>query len=47
LSPEAKYSPRDWFVNHRGLEHSGKELAQFLKTNYPNINHPDMQHAYI
>jgi hypothetical protein len=47
LSPEAKYSPREWFVNHRGLEHSGKELAQFLKTNFPNINHPDMQYAYI
>lgn len=47
VSPNAKYAPRDWYVTHRGLEVSGKVLADFLKKTYPNLNRPDMKYAYI
>ena len=47
VSPNSKYTPREWYVNNRGLEHSGKQLAKFLKDNYPKINYPNMEYAYI
>lgn len=46
-NPETHYTPREWFVTHRGLEHSGKQLATFLRTNYPQLNYPDTEYAYI
>lgn len=45
--PNANYTPRQWYVENRGLDHSGKQLAEFLKTNYPNVNRPEMKYAYI
>lgn len=42
-----EYSPRQWYVDNRGLHNSGKKLADFLKQNYPNINCPDMVTAVI
>jgi len=47
LSPTANYTPREWYINHRGLLNSGKELADFLKEVYPDVNYPDMKYAYI
>jgi hypothetical protein len=41
------YKARDWFVNNRGKEKSGKILADFLIKNYPEINNKTMKHAYI
>ena len=42
-----KYTPRDWFINNRGKERSGKVLAKFLIDNYPNINNLNMEYATI
>ena len=42
-----KYEAREWFVNNRGKEKSGKILADFLIENYPNINNKDMKYATI
>lgn len=47
LSPETHYTPREWYVQHRGLEHSGKELMEFLRKHYPNVNYPEAKYAYI
>jgi hypothetical protein len=29
------YRPREWFSQHRGREHSGRALAQFLRSQFP------------
>ena len=42
-----EYSPRQWYMDHRGVQNSGKKLADFLKQNYPNINCPEMVTAVI
>ena len=42
-----QYTPRKWYTEHRGLTHSGKVLADFLKENYPQLNRTDMKYAYI
>ena len=42
-----KYTPRDWYVEHRGLHNSGKELANFLVKNFPNLNRKEVQRASI
>ena len=42
-----KYRPRDWFVQNRGKEISGKVLADFLIQNYPNINNKSMKYATV
>jgi len=42
-----KYRPMKWFKENRGREHSGVELADFLKKNYPNLNNKDLTYAYI
>ena len=47
LTNYQNYKPREWYVNNRGLHISGKILADFLITNYPNINNKKMKHAYI
>jgi hypothetical protein len=47
LAPTASYTPREWYINHRGLLNSGKELADFLKEVYPDVNYPNMKYAYI
>ena len=47
LSNYDKYTPRKWYTENRGIHHSGQKLAKFLKETYPNLNHPDLVHAYI
>ena len=42
-----EYSPRQWYMDHRGVHNSGKKLSDFLKQNYPNINCPEMVTAVI
>ena len=42
-----KYTPRDWYINNRGRENSGKILAKFLIDTFPNINKKEMKYAYI
>ena len=44
---EGSYTPREWYCANRGRNNYGKKLAEFLKTNYPNINNPNMQTADI
>ena len=41
------YRPRDWFIQNRGKEISGKLLADFLIQNYPNINNKSMKYATV
>jgi hypothetical protein len=41
------YKPRDWFVENRGMKKSGKQLAEFLIKNYPNISNKKMKYATI
>ena len=41
------YRPRDWFIQNRGKEVSGKVLADFLVQNYPNINNKSMKYATV
>jgi hypothetical protein len=41
------YKPREWFITNRGKEKSGAILAQFLISNYPNINNKTMEYATI
>lgn len=41
------YTPRKWYMENRGIHNSGKKLARFLKEIYPNLNHPELEHAYI
>ena len=41
------YSPREWFINNRGIQKSGSQLAQFLIKNYPDINNKTMKYATI
>ena len=47
IKVENKYQPRDWYVKHRGLVHSGKKLAEFLIEHYPNLNYKTMSYASI
>jgi hypothetical protein len=42
-----KYNARDWFLENRGKEKSGRVLAQFLIKHYPNINNKMMSFATI
>lgn len=41
------YSPREWYINNRGVNNSGVKLAQFLLANYPDLNRKDMSYVYI
>lgn len=41
------YTPRKWYMENRGIHHSGKEFAQFLLQCYPDLNHPDLEYAFI
>jgi hypothetical protein len=36
------YRPREWYCANRGRNNSGKQLAKFLKENYPKINNPNL-----
>lgn len=46
-STSGLYTPRQWYMDHRGIHHSGKQLAEFLKKTYPDINQPQMVYATI
>jgi len=37
------YTPRDWFIQNRGKDICGPQLATFLKSSFPEINKPDAQ----
>ena len=41
------YQPRKWYMENRGKEKSGKQLADFLVKNYPKLNNKDMKYATI
>lgn len=41
------YRAREWYCGNRGRNISGKQLAQFLKQNYPTINNPQIEWADI
>jgi hypothetical protein len=41
------YTPRKWFIENRGMDKSGKVLADFLIKNYPDINNKKMDYATI
>jgi hypothetical protein len=41
------YTAREWYCANRGKKNSGKQLADFLKENYPTINNPNIQMADI
>jgi hypothetical protein len=41
------YTPREWYCANRGRNNYGKKLAEFLKTNYPNLNNPNVEYADI
>jgi hypothetical protein len=43
----SNYTPREWFERNRGKEKCGRELADFLVKNYPNINNKNMSYATI
>jgi hypothetical protein len=43
----SQYTPRKWYEENRGLRVSGAKLAEFLKSNYPEINNPDVVYASI
>jgi len=47
ISNYSSYRPREWFVQNRGKEISGKILADFLIKNYPNINKKNMKYSTI
>ena len=42
-----QYTPREWYCANRGRKISGKQLADFLKTNFPEINNPNVEWADI
>lgn len=42
-----KYTPRDWYVSHRGKEISGAELAKFLVKHYPNLNNKTPKYVTV
>lgn len=42
-----KYTPRKWYIENRGREKSGKELASFLIKSFPSISNKTMKYAYI
>jgi len=35
------YRPREWFIENRGKNNCGPELAEFLKSSFPKINKPE------
>jgi hypothetical protein len=37
------YRAREWYCANRGRNNSGKQLAEFLKRNYPDISNPDVK----
>jgi len=41
------YKAREWYINNRGRDISGKVLAEFLFKNYPNINNNKTTYADI
>jgi len=41
------YTPREWYVNNRGLKKSGKELINFFKDTYSNLNNKITKYCYI
>ena len=41
------YTPRQWYLDNRGIHNSGVILSNFLKKHYPNINNKNMKYAYI
>jgi hypothetical protein len=41
------YTPRQWFVKNSGKYNKGKELAKFLKTNFPTLNNKKVRLATI
>lgn len=41
------YTPRQWYIENRGLKNSGAMLADFLLKNYPNINNKNITYASI
>ena len=41
------YQPRSWFQSNRGIKKSGKNLAEFVKECYPNLNNKEMKYATI
>jgi hypothetical protein len=43
----SQYTPKKWFVENRGMKKSGKQLAEFLIKNYPNISNKKMKYATI
>uniref|UniRef100_A0A6C0E823 Glycosyl transferase family 1 domain-containing protein n=1 Tax=viral metagenome TaxID=1070528 RepID=A0A6C0E823_9ZZZZ len=42
-----KYTPRDHFINNYGKEKSGKTLATFIKTHYPNVQPKELSYVTI
>lgn len=42
-----KYTPRKWYVENKGLQNSGKQLAEFLVKNFPNLNNKQVTCASI
>lgn len=41
------YSPRSWYIQNRGVENSGRELANFLRAHFPRINKKEVKTATI
>jgi hypothetical protein len=41
------YRAREWYCANRGRNNSGKQLADFLKEHYPNLNNPNIKTADI
>lgn len=41
------YTPREWFVANRGYMNTGKELANFLIKNFPELRDKKIKFAYL
>jgi hypothetical protein len=41
------YKPRDWFIQNRSKERSGRVLSEFLIKHYPDVNNKTMRYATI
>ena len=41
------YTPRQWYAQHRGKKHSGKQLAEFLIHTFPGLNNKKTSIATI